>query len=175
MAERKVKCRYCNEFVPISTATLVKNIKQRQYVCIEHELLYQKKLQEKQKKTSNFRKITDYIQHIYVDILEMENNDISWDRLIKELNTLVAKGYKEEGILLTLHYAVEVIGIEWKKLYGVAQIVSNYYDDAKQYFITTKQILRLCDEFEEDDTVNISVSPRTNNTHEQFFIDLDKL
>lgn len=156
-------CAYCNKELDKKTAYHMRN--SRNYFC--NESCYINKEQDKKSppKTkkdpkpiegSDLRKLTDYIQKLYI-LNGIDKNRINWEMIIKQAKNIIANqegNYNYLTLAYTLWYMVEVaqVNIYDYKEGSILNLVPYYIREANAYY---------------NEIQSVSISARTVELDEQ--------
>lgn len=156
-----MKCRNCGKDIPKGQEI---QIKPRVYVCSEdcqfayiESHLSKPKPKPKQSKLKQPRPMTD--REKILDYLDKKfpKGQINFPLVAKQIKNYTQNGYKESGILLTLQYVYDIIGLPLDKNQGIG-IVEYYYDEAKNEYIHKQKILKQARDMDEPNVVSVKPS-----------------
>lgn len=172
MANKKVKCRYCGELID---RDLAYKVGKANYYCNEEHYISKqddnsKDIKCKPQDGSDRRKLTDYIQQVYLDC-GYNKNDINWNLLMQQVKLMQDKyGYKYSGILLTLKYMKEIKGMDLidKTTNSCLNLIEYYYNETKQSFIDKRKIEQALEDFEFKDEIKIMKKGVDKNIHKWY-------
>lgn len=149
------KCRVCDKVSKREEMLLVPDTK-RVYVCDDKCL-----------EDYNNRELTPYQKLMnYINIIT--NGKANFPMIAKQIKTMIVEeGFSYEGIQLTLQYLHELEGIELEYDSGIA-IVPYKYEQAKQYCIKKRNVLRKAAKFEFNNNVRkVVIRPHKNKNMKQ--------
>lgn len=155
-----IHCRYCKKDIPDKSSAY--KIGKLTYYCSEecYNKAESKRVKNKSKyepvKNTDRRECTDYIQQIYLDE-GYDKREINWTLLMSQVKNMIDQnGYKYTGITLTLHYMIDIKGINLfssNEFNGsILNLVPFYYEEAKQNYIQTREIKENINNFEFNET-----------------------
>lgn len=141
-----VKCRFCKTEIDRDTAY---KVGKNSYYCDNYcysrymEDRDNKKKKYKPKDNTDRRKLTDYIQNLYIEE-GYEKSEINWVLLMSQVKNFIEEyGYKYSGIKYCLWYMKEIENINLfnNDFNGsVLNLIPYYYEKSKQYWKETNDI-----------------------------------
>lgn len=182
-----MKCRYCKqEIINTENCYIDSSGKRNVYYCNEDHYKLQKdknKYKPKKELTSGEdnprRLLLDYIQEIYVEN-GYDKHFINWKLITSFIKNMMGenKDMKYAGMKYCLWYMKEIADVNLfdEQSNTIISLLPFYYEESKQYYIQSKEINDMIEEFEfKDDAVVINKSVDKNKNMRYNEINMEEL
>lgn len=181
------KCQYCKQEIKGSDNYYIDSSGKRNvYYCNkEHFQLQKDKIKYKPKKElptgepNPRRDLLDYIQEIYVEN-GYDKHFINWKLITSIIKNQMEenKDMKYTGMKYCLWYMKEIANVNLfdEQSNTIISLLPFYYEESKQYYIQSKEISDMVDEFKfEDETIVINKSVDKNRNMRYNEINMEEL